>query len=395
MSGRIIRSTDFRLILLTIIFPALALKQADAQHIKFLATPEDGIQPQAVVDNQGVAHLIYYQGDPKGGDIFYVHRDPGQEKLSRPIPVNSRPHAAMALGTIRGAQMAIGKNGRPHVVWGGMGSAASGGNKSGADPAPLFYTRLDDSGTAFEPERNIITYAYGLDGGSSVAADPHGKVYVVWHAPGPRNTNGDAGRTVFVSSSTNEGKTFTRETQATTESTGACACCSLCAFANNAGAVSILYRAAGGNINRDETLLVSKIPSGPFETVNLHAWKATTCPMSSSFLSEGQTGTLAAWETAGRVYFAHLNPNTPHVSEPICPPGGAGRKYPVAVSNKKGETLLVWAEGTAWGKGGSVDYQVFDKNDQPTLVKGCKEGLKTWSFAAAFADPDGNFTIIY
>jgi hypothetical protein len=61
----------------------------------------------------------------------------------------------------------------------------------------------------------------------------------------------------------------------------------------------------------------------------------------------------------------------------------------------KGETLLVWAEGTAWGKGGTVAYQIFDKNDQPTIVEGRQEGLKPWSFAAAFADPDGNFTIVF
>ena len=167
----------------------LGISPLQSQQINFLPTPNNGIQPQALVDNRGVAHLLYYEGDPGGGNIFYVHREPGQNHFSRTLRVNSQPHTVMALGTIRGAQLAIGKNGRPHVVWDGMGSGAASENKSGAgNSAPLFYTRLNESGRAFEPERNIITYAYGLDGGSSVTADSHGNVHVVWHAPKPGNT---------------------------------------------------------------------------------------------------------------------------------------------------------------------------------------------------------------
>ena len=44
---------------------------------------------------------------------------------------------------------------------------------------------MNDSGTAFETERNVIHAAYGLDGGGSVAADDQANVYVAWHAPKP------------------------------------------------------------------------------------------------------------------------------------------------------------------------------------------------------------------
>src|SRR4051812_32360859 len=92
--------------------------------IKLLATPDDGIQPQAATDAKGVVHLIYFKGDPKAGDIFYVRREPGQNEFSNPVPVNTQPHTAMAMGTIRGAQLTVGKNGRLHVVWDGMGQGA-------------------------------------------------------------------------------------------------------------------------------------------------------------------------------------------------------------------------------------------------------------------------------
>src|SRR5436190_2876222 len=194
-----------------------------APKVALVRTPDAGIQPQAAVDARGVVHLIYLKGDPKAEDIFYVRREPGQSAFSKPIQVNTHPHSAMAMGTIRGAQLAVGKNGRVHVVWDGMGEGAS--QASHADHAlnaahahhapddmapgktPLLYTRLDDAGNAFEPERNVITYAYGLDGGSSVAAGQDGNVYVTWHAAQPGNTNGEAGRGLFVARSTDEGKT--------------------------------------------------------------------------------------------------------------------------------------------------------------------------------------------
>ena len=35
----------------------------------------------------------------------------------------------------------------------------------------MLYTRLNDTGDAFEPQRNVIQKRVGLDGGGSVAAD--------------------------------------------------------------------------------------------------------------------------------------------------------------------------------------------------------------------------------
>src|SRR4051812_28890412 len=102
-------------------FLLLAHASVFAGGVQLLRTPGGGIQPQAAVDAQGVVHLIYFTGEPKGGDIFHVRRERNASEFSKPLPVNHRPRTATAMGTIRGAQLAIGKNGRPHVVWDGMG----------------------------------------------------------------------------------------------------------------------------------------------------------------------------------------------------------------------------------------------------------------------------------
>jgi hypothetical protein len=394
---------------------SLGLSAAESERVKLVRTPEGGIQPQAAVDGQGVLHLIYYKGDSRGGDIFYVRQEPGQETFSKPVQVNSQPQSAMAAGTIRGAQLATGKNGRVHVAWNGhapsshatsdhapAGHAPDGhspGGHASEKPAwmkaPMLYTRLNDKGTAFEPERDVITEARGLDGGGSVAADEQGNVYVFWHAPKPGDTNGEAGRAVFFARSTDEGKTFAPEKLATDKPTGACGCCGMKAFADGSGNVFALYRAASEKVNRDETLLISRNRGADFDIALAHPWKVASCPMSSAFFSEAKAGVLAAWETEGKVYFARVKPGTLKVSEPVSPPGSTKRKHPVVVGNARGEALFVWTEGAGWAKGGTVAWELYDKDGKPTPEKGRADGVPAWSLATAFANPDGGFVVVY
>jgi hypothetical protein len=394
--------------LLPVVAPIGAASEASTQ-VHLLRTPDNGTQPQAAVDSKGVVHLIYFKGEPSAGDIFYVRRERGKNEFSKPLQVNSRPGTAMAMGTIRGAQLAVGKNGRVHIAWDGMGKGASAAppparnhdSSTHSHPAPglsdgrlpLLYTRLNDAGTAFEPERNVITYAYGLDGGSSVAADPQGNVYVTWHAAQPGSVDGEGGRAVFVAASTDEGKTFQREAPAISKPTGACGCCGMRAFADSKGDVFALYRAAYEMTNRDEILLISRNRGTTFEIAYSHPWHVGTCPMSSASLSESSGQILAAAETHGRVFFVQLDPQSGKVSSPVSPDTQA--KHPVAIGNSRREILLVWAEGTGWNKAGSVAWQLYDHEGEPLPVKGRADGLPVWSLPTAVAEPDGNFSIIY
>src|SRR5262249_13318571 len=137
--------------ILLIFFACLSVA-ADPGKVTLIRTPDSGIQPQAVVDQQGTVHLIYYKGDAGEGDIFYVQRKAKENEFSAPIRVNSQSGSAIAAGSIRGPQLAVGKNGRVHVAWDGMGKGATPARFEGKRAAPLLYTRLNDSATAFEPE---------------------------------------------------------------------------------------------------------------------------------------------------------------------------------------------------------------------------------------------------
>jgi hypothetical protein len=359
--------------------------------VKRFRVPDRGIQPQALTDTKGVVHLIYYQGDPSRGDVYYVRSDDGAH-FSNPLRVNRHPRSAIAMGNIRGAHPAVGKNGRVHVAWMGSDQAAPRGpNKA----QPMLYARLNDDGTAFEPERNVISAAYGLDGGGSLAGDPAGNVYVTWHAPMP-DTVGEANRCVWVAHSADEGRTFAAEKRANSDPTGACGCCGMRLFCDKKGAVYCLYRSAEKVVHRDMHLLLSHDRGDSFKGEKLHDWNVGGCPMSSEAFSEGPDGVYAAWETDGQVYFARVDPATGKRSALVAAPGvGKGRRFPAIAVNSRGELLLAWTEGVQWGRGGAAAWQVFDKAGKPTAEHGRADGVPPWSLVSAFVRPDGSFTLVY
>lgn len=229
-----------------------------AGEVTLLRVPNGGIQPQAVADAKGTIHLVYFKGDKSNaGDLFYVRREPGQERFSDPIRVNSRPGTACAMGSVRGGQIALGKGGRPHVVWNGLGTD---------------YARLNDAGTAFEEQRNLMRQTEVPDGGGTIAADDTGNVYVIWHGQ-RKGIRGEEKRQVWVARSTDDGKTFSIEAPVWMEPTGVCPCCSTRAFADRKANVYLLYRSANAQVNRDIYLLVSDDRGKSFRQVLVHKWK--------------------------------------------------------------------------------------------------------------------------
>ncbi|MFO0842327.1 MAG: sialidase family protein [Gemmataceae bacterium] len=356
-----------------------------------LRTPNHGIQPQVAIDAKGVVHLLYFKGEPAGGDVYYARSEDGS-RFTDPVRVNSGERSVVAAGTIRGAQLALGKNGRVHVAWNGSHKATP---KAPGGGEPMLYARLDDKGAVFESQRNLIRSAEGLDGGGSVTADGDGNVYVFWHAPDP-GTKGEDNRRVWVAASADEGKTFAPERAASTEPTGACGCCGLRAFASG-GKLYALYRGAKDVTQRDVHLLRSADKGKTFSGEALHPWEIKTCPMSSMALADAPDGAvLGAWDTKGQVYFVKIDPKTGKRSDPIAAPGaGKGRKHPALAANARGETLFAWTEGTGWKRGGSVAWQVYDQDGKPSAERGRADGVPVWGLVAAFVRPDGRFAIVY
>lgn len=354
--------------------------------------PDGGIQPQVVVADDGAVHLIYYRGEPQQGDVFYTRSTDGGRTFAPAIRVNQHPGSAIAAGNIRGAHLALGRDGRVHVAW--MGSSQAEPRAPGR-ASPMLYTRLNDAGTAFEPERNLIRSAVGLDGGGTVAADRQGNVWVIWHA-GPQD-QGEPGRRIWIARSSDDGATFAPESAVNDPSTGCCACCGLGAWAGRQGAVYVTYRSAREKVHRDMYLLVSTDHGATFSSTMLQEWEVGACVMSSSAFCESPSGVTGTWETLGQVYFVAMDRAGKLIGAPIAAPGEppGRRRYPVTADNAAGETILVWTEGMAWNQGGSVIWQVYDRAGRPTAERGRADGVPTWSLVAAWARADGGFTVVY
>jgi hypothetical protein len=81
--------------------------------------PNTGIQPQIAFDGRRVLHMVHFSGEAAHGDLYYTHSDDRWATFSAPIRVNSHPGGAMATGNIRGAHIAVGRNGRVYAAWNG------------------------------------------------------------------------------------------------------------------------------------------------------------------------------------------------------------------------------------------------------------------------------------
>ena len=371
----------------------MRIAEAGDSLVKVVRVPDGGVQPQAAVDSKGVIHLIYCTGDPAHGDAFYVVTTNG-DQFSKPIRVNSQTGSVVALGTVRGPQLAIGKDDRVHVAW--MGSSVAE-PKLMAHEAPMLYTHLNDAGDAFEPQRNVIRDHPGLDGGGSIAADRAGNVYVAWHAPRKLHA-GEADRRVWVARSTDNGDTFSTESSFSPGDGGACGCCGMKLFASDHGDLFALYRSATQMVHRDIYLVGSHDGGKSPTATKLGPWEIGACVMSTAAMTSTPDGGAAfAFEQQGNIVAGDIAPGelTPRHVTPV-PGAGRNRKHPAIAVNHAGRHLVAWTAGTAWARGGSLEWELFDEGGLPVANSGgSANDLPAWDAPAAVATRDGSFLLFY
>jgi hypothetical protein len=378
--------------------PSSMSRTAADEGVELVRVPGGGIQPEIAVDRAGLVHMIYLSGEPGAADVFYVRSSDSGRSFSRAVRVNSQDGSAIATGTIRGAQIAIGRNGTVHVAWNGSGKALPGppvNPRTKRAGMPMLYARGNAAGTAFERQRNLMSRTTNLDGGGSIAAYGRGGVYVAWHGNPIVGEDGEDARRVWIARSTDDGVTFENERPVSDPATGVCGCCALRLAATPGGELQLLYRSATDKVHRDIYSLVSRDRGRTFEGGRVQGWEIGVCPMTSMSILAGSQ-VLRAWETDGQVYFNSTAAGDPPKAPPATATGESlRRKHPRLAVNRNGTVLLAWTDGTAWARGGSLAWQAFGADGRPTAVKGTQPGIPVWSFTAVLARPDGGFTVFY
>jgi hypothetical protein len=352
--------------------------------VAVIGLPDGAIQPQAVVDANNVVHLVFFSGKPAGGDVFYVKLSADGDRLAPPVRVNSIEGSALATGSVRGAQLSLGRNGFVHVAWHGSKPVGAGSQLD----VPMWYARSAD-GIHFEPQRSVSGKSKGLDGGS-VAADRAGHVAVVWHAMGTEP--GEDHRTIYIARSSDDGASFSEESPATSAPVGACGCCGMRALFDRGGALHVLYRLATDQEHRDTAwLMIQGSTSQP--PVRVHAWDLKTCPMTTYALAETGGNLVAAWETNQEIYSTSLDPKTATVGKISPVPGTGSRKHPSIAVNAEGERLIAWTEGTAWNRGGTAAWRLTDRNGKEIAISQNAGPVPVWGLVSAVALRDGSFVV--
>lgn len=355
-----------------------------ASPVAVVALPGDGIQPQAVIDANDVIHMVFFSGNASGGDLYYAKLGADGHQLSEPVRVNSTHGSALATGSIRGAQLALGRNGHVHIAWHGSKAADEA---TGTD-APMWYTRSAD-GLHFDSQRALSGKSKGLDGGS-VSADRFGHVAVVWHGMGTQP--GEGHRTVYIARSADDGASFAAVAPATTAPVGACGCCGMRALFDRAGALHVIYRAATDGTHRDTTwLMIQGVTPRP--PLRVDPWDLQTCPMSTFALAESSDGLVAAWETAQQIHSATLNPKDGRVGPIVSVPGKGSGKHPTVAVNANGDRLIAWAEGTAWNRGGTVAWRLTDRSGKELGSSENAGPVPVWGLVSAVALRNGSFVV--
>jgi hypothetical protein len=358
----------------TVFFDRPAAKKVSP--VVVVRLPKGATHPQAVY-RQGVLHVLYFKGEPKQGDVYYV-RSNTPPVFTAPLRVNSQANGAALAGGVHGPQLAVDERGQAHVAW-VAGPGAEGGNTC--------YARTSADGGKVELRRSLA-------GGSPVAvAAGHDMVYLCWQGTAAGEQERQAGR-VWLAKSVDGGKTFAAAAPISPPGSAVCADHGLCALYTYPRMPVVLYGEAA-QAQRSVSLLYEDPRASRFQRVKVQEWKSETSPRGTAALLDQGNDYLAAWEAAGDIHFTRIPHLTGKVSRLHTVPGRVGNRTRPAIASTGRATLLVWMETAVKGQPPSAHWQLYDNKDLPTANRGEEAGVPTGSHAAVVPNQTGQFLLLY
>ena len=370
---------------------ALFLGSAAVAEIHIQETPDRGVQPRLTVDDSGNVHLLYFKKrlsapSAREGNLYYRQYLPEQNRFGLPVKVSSNAFDIRTFAIAR-ASIAVGGEGRVHVVW-----YLPRDNQ-------YFYTRSNIERSQFQAQQAVVEeFGEGLDAGADIAA-LGSQVAIVW---GAGALSREYERTVYGRISTDSGATFSDELQMGNKDLGACACCSLATNFGDENELAIAYRSAIDGVGRHMQALTLQfadkaIQQGQYaELSKLQEWELSACPLSTNDITvDAQANQWLVFETEGRINQLQLGTGIDAV--PVAEPFIKTRqKNPAVAINNQGDRLIVWGEAISQTRGGRLNMHLFADDGSDKNAGFTEEvSIPKFSFPAAAVLPSGDFLVLY
>ena len=370
---------------------ALFLGSAAVAEIRIQETPDGGVQPRLTVDDSGNVHLLYFKKrlsapSAREGNLYYRQYLPEQNRFGLPVKVSSNAFDIRTFAIAR-ASIAVGGEGRVHVVW-----YLPRDNQ-------YFYTRSNIERSQFQAQQAVVEeFGEGLDAGADIAA-LGSQVAIVW---GAGALSREYERTVYGRISTDSGATFSDELQMGNKDLGACACCSLATNFGDENELAIAYRSAIDGVGRHMQALTLQfadkaIQQGQYaELSKLQEWELSACPLSTNDITvDAQANQWLVFETEGRINQLQLGTGIDAV--PVAEPFIKTRqKNPAVAINNQGDRLIVWGEAISQTRGGRLNMHLFADDGSDKNAGFTEEvSIPKFSFPAAAVLPSGDFLVLY
>ncbi len=265
----------------------VAVRMACGSETVTIGADEQGRQPQAAVDSQGVIHLTF----GAEGSIFYTRSADAGATYEDPVEVAQLK--ALSLGSRRGPRIAVADD--AIVV------AAIGGSVGGGQDGDMLAWRSQDQGQTWQgPARVNDVDDSAREGLHALAGGPDGQLCCVWLDLRA------AGSQIFGSCSKDGGATWSKNALVYQSPGGSvCECCHPSVCFDAAGTVHVMWRNSLDG-NRD-MYMASSVDGGATFTkatkLGKGSWPMDACPMDGGAVAVDQRGrAVAVWRRNKEVF---------------------------------------------------------------------------------------------
>ena len=378
----------WRLILVTLGFFLSTVVVAD---VLVQATPDEGLQPRLVQGADGSVHLLYFKKRlnrpaAREGNLYYRQYQADTGRFGSPVRVSSQAFNLQSVSISRAA-MAVGGDGRVHVMW------------YRPREGEYHYSRSNPERIQFEQQRSLVTeFTDGLDAGGDVAAFGS-EVAIVW---GAGDLTREDERSMFARFSHDGGASFGSEEMIANPDLGACACCSMAIDYLSSSELVVAYRSAIDGIGRHMQILHVNGVDGDLSGASygdvheLLQWEATFCPLSTNDIGfDSADDAWLVFETESRII--KMNLEDPEQIVPVAEPYTETRqKNPAIAFDAAGKHIIVWGEAISHSRGGRLNLRLFAADGVEDAYRLPEEiQMQNFTFPAAAALPGGDFLVLY